>query len=94
MKLRNQALKYGESPAQPAFGKAVPEAARRGIGRTALYELIKAGLVKTFKIGAATYVEFDELDSLPKRMQDPGAQERLAAVKRGSVTALSTKPGG
>lgn len=69
---------------RPTFGKATPEAAKRGIGKTALYELIRAGLLRTFKIGNATYVEFSEFDALPDRLRDPEAQARLAAVKRGN----------
>lgn len=50
-----------------AYGRLVPEAHKRGIGRTKAYELEKAGLLETFSIGRAKFVYIDSLDSLPQR---------------------------
>lgn len=46
----------------PPLANRIPDAARRlGIGKTALYELIKRGEIKTIKIGARALVPESEL---------------------------------
>lgn len=46
----------------PPLANQVPEACRRlGIGRTALYELLKTGELKAFKIGSRTLIAESEL---------------------------------
>lgn len=50
-----------------AYARLVPEAHKRGIGRTKAYELEKAGLLETFSIGRAKFVYIDSLDTLPER---------------------------
>lgn len=69
---------------KPTFLKFRPACKAHNIGATKGYELVTAGLLKTFKIGSGTYIEVAEFSELPKRLQDPAAQERLAAAKRNS----------
>lgn len=49
----------------------IPDACRRlGVGRSSLYELIKAGEVKTIKIGSRTLIPEAELQKvISSRMQ-------------------------
>lgn len=72
---------------RPAFAKLRTVLKDHGIGVTAGYELIAAGLIKTFKIGKATYAELEQFDHLPERLQDPDAIARLAQIKRAGKPA-------
>ena len=46
----------------------VPEACTRlGIGRTLFYELVNAGEVRTFKVGARTLVPVRDLEAFVER---------------------------
>ena len=59
-----------ETPLPPPepFTVRIPEAIRlTGIGRSKLYELIKAGEVETVKIGTATLVKVASLHRLVER---------------------------
>lgn len=53
------------------FGPFIPECAKRGIGKTVAYELLKDGLLETFTLGAKRYVYLDSLLSLPQRVSRP-----------------------
>jgi hypothetical protein len=72
-----------------AFGKFRPACKANGIGATAAYELAAAGLLKPFKIGNATYIEFSEFEQLPERLKDPKAISRLATIKRDGTKVAS-----
>ena len=41
----------------PTFGRLVPECKKRGIGRTAAFELAAKGILETFTIGTGRYVK-------------------------------------
>lgn len=48
-------------PARP-LANAIPEAARRlGISRSAIYELMKEGRLRAFKVGTRTLIAEEEL---------------------------------
>jgi len=57
-------------PTSTPLANQVPQAcARLGIGRTALYELLKAGELRCFKVGTRTLIPESELqDFIAKRM--------------------------
>lgn len=74
---------------KPAFGKFRTLLKQHGIGTTAGYDLVRAGLIKTFHIGIATYAEIREFDELPTKLQDPEAQARLAVVKGNVIKAAA-----
>jgi len=61
------------------FRALVPACAERDIGRTRAFELMKAGLVETFKIGTKNYVFIDSLDTLPSRLKEWHPGRRAAA---------------
>jgi excisionase family DNA binding protein len=47
--------------AEPLANKIPQACARLGIGKTALYELLKAGKLRSFKVGACTLIPEAEL---------------------------------
>ena len=53
---------------QPTFGRFLPVMRAHGFGRTFSYDLQKKGLIKTFRIGRATFIELDSLRTLPERI--------------------------
>lgn len=57
-------------PTSTPLANQVPQAcARLGIGRTALYELLKAGELRCFKVGTRTLIPETELQRfIEKRM--------------------------
>ena len=61
-------LRHGDDQPAPLLSVRVGEASRMiGIGRTKLYELIKAGDVETVKIGRATLVTMRSLRRFVER---------------------------
>jgi hypothetical protein len=66
---------------QPAFGRFIPLCHAHDIGKTFANELKNAGLLKPFKIGAGTYIEFSEFAELPKRLADPALAARLEKIR-------------
>ena len=49
-------------PAGATLANQIPQAcARLGIGRTAFYELLKAGEIRAFKVGTRTLIAESEL---------------------------------
>jgi len=74
-------VEVNKAPAKPAFRKFREACRDHGIGNTAAYELLAAGLLKTFKLGSATYIELRQFDELPQRMVDSKAQAALDKVK-------------
>jgi hypothetical protein len=73
-----------QDSSRPAFAKFRPACKEHGVGATAGYELVNAGLLHTFKIGAGTYIELSEFARLPERLADPKARARLDEIKRGT----------
>lgn len=63
------------------YQRLVPACAERGIGRTVAFDLVKRGLLRAFKIGAATYVFEQSLDELPERL---AAEAKAEAAKAGA----------
>ena len=57
-------------PTSAPLANQIPQAcARLGIGRTALYELLKAGELRSFKVGTRTLIPETELQRfIEKRM--------------------------
>lgn len=72
---------------KPAFGKFRDLLKQHGIGITTGYELVNAGIIKTFKIGASTYSETREFEQLPEKLKNPQVQARLASVKGNAKAA-------
>ncbi|SFN28479.1 helix-turn-helix domain-containing protein [Dokdonella immobilis] len=58
-------------PTNTPLANKVPQAcARLGIGRTALYELLKAGALRSIKVGTRTLIpESELLKFIDQRMQ-------------------------
>lgn len=50
------------------FGPFIPECAKRGIGKTVAYELLKSGHLDSFLLGTKRYVFLDSLLTLPQRL--------------------------
>lgn len=46
------------------FGPLVEECKQRGIGKSVAYELVKQGLLETFKLGKCRFVFIDSLQTL------------------------------
>jgi hypothetical protein len=71
-----------EPDSGPRFGRFTELCRDHRIPPSTGGELVRAGLLRPFKIGGRTFIELSEFDQLPQRMQDPAAQERLSAVRR------------
>jgi excisionase family DNA binding protein len=51
-----------ESTASAPLANTIPQACQRlGVGRTAMYELMKVGAVRAFKVGSRTLIPESEL---------------------------------
>ena len=61
-----------QPPIQPTYARFVPTMAAHGYGRSFSFELARKGLVRTFKVGAATFVELDSVRTLPERIAAAG----------------------
>jgi hypothetical protein len=61
---------------QPTYARFVPTMAAHGYGRSFSFELARKGLVKTFKVGSATFVDLESVRTLPERI---AAREKAAA---------------
>jgi excisionase family DNA binding protein len=58
-------MSYEPAMQTPPLAVRVPEACRlSGIGRSKLYELIKAGELRTIKVGAITLIPLTSLERL------------------------------
>ena len=56
------------------YAPLVAAALAYGIGRTQAFALAKAGHLKTFKIGARTFVYLDSLRALPEHLAQGASQ--------------------
>lgn len=60
----------------PPLAHKVPQAcARLGIGRTALYELLKSGEIRCFKLGTSTLIPETELQRFIETKMNEGKAE-------------------
>jgi len=57
----------------PAYRPMVEACQEHGISRTVAYELVSAGLLETFKLGAKRYVIIESLRTLPERLKGKAA---------------------
>ncbi len=63
-------MQYIEPTNTPLANKVPQACARLGIGRTALYELLKAGTLRSIKVGTRTFIpESELLKFIDQRMQ-------------------------
>lgn len=61
-----------ETPNTPAYRPFLEACREHGISKTTAYELMNAGLVETFKLGAKRYVIVESLRTLPERLGKAG----------------------
>lgn len=58
----------GDLPPPTDFGPLVEECARRGIGKTTAFKLVREKKLDTFSIGSKRYVYIQSLQTLPERL--------------------------
>lgn len=59
----------------PTYQQLIPACAAHGISRTVAFQLVKDGLLTTFKIGKARYVYLESLRTLPERLPQHDRKE-------------------
>jgi hypothetical protein len=57
----------------PTFGPFIETCRAHGIGKTTAYELLNAGLVRTFCVGRRRFIMHDSLRELPTKLAAPQA---------------------